>query len=319
MSLIIKGVSMRGGITLSEGSTPPSPLTLQYVTTGSNQSARLIVSGATATIDWGDSTSTTPVTPGTTFYDHVYSSAGTYTVTVSGSVPRLGDSSTLYSSTDRGPTRVLDWGNVGLTSLQLAFHNSSQIIQVPSTLPNTITNLAGAFSSATNFNDSNITSWDTSNVTNMSQMFYSATSFNQDIGSWNTSSVTSMTGMFGNTASFNQDIGSWNTSNVTNMASMFIGFSFSPTPFNQNIGSWDTSSVTNMSNMFSYATSFNQNIGNWDTSSVTNMLSMFFNATSFNQDLSGWCVSLIATEPADFSEGVTGWTQPKPIWGTCPP
>ena len=41
--------------------------------------------------------------------------------------------------------------------------------------------------------------------------------FNQNISGWNTSKVTDMTEMFAGTTSFNQPIGGWDTSNVTNM------------------------------------------------------------------------------------------------------
>ena len=51
--------------------------------------------------------------------------------------------------------------------------------------------------------------WDTSNVTNMEQMFCEATSFNQDIGDWDTSNVTDMTAMFYEAESFDQDISGW--------------------------------------------------------------------------------------------------------------
>ena len=76
--------------------------------------------------------------------------------------------------------------------------------------------------------------WDTSNVTDMSEMFYFAQNFNQDIGSWNTSGVTDMRAMFANTSAFNQDIGSWDTANVTNMSGMF----YSASAFNQDLSGW---------------------------------------------------------------------------------
>ena len=79
-----------------------------------------------------------------------------------------------------------------------------------------------------------ISLWDTSNVTDMSNMFYDAYNFNQDIGRWNTSNVTDMSGMF-----------------------------YDSKEFNHYIGRWDISNVTNMSRMFDYATSFNQDIGGW--------------------------------------------------------
>ena len=104
--------------------------------------------------------------------------------------------------------------------------------------------------------------------------------FNQDISSWDTSNVTDMSFMFLNNQTFNQPIGNWDTSSVTDMQWMF----YRNSAFNQDIGNWDTSSVTDMSWMFSYS-ELNQDIGigNWDTSSVTSMESMF-SSTAFNQD-----------------------------------
>ena len=129
----------------------------------------------------------------------------------------------------------------------------------------------------------------TSNLTDMSKMFDSASAFNQDISSWDVSNVTDMNNMFSNTTSFNQDI-----------------------------SNWDVSSVTSMRNMFNYATSFNSDISLWDVSNVTGMTGMFGWASSFNQDLSKWCVSLIPTNPTFFDMSATSWTLPKPVWGTCP-
>ena len=73
-----------------------------------------------------------------------------------------------------------------------------------------------------------------------------------------------------------------------------------------------------MSRMFLYADDFNEDIGGWDASSLTDMRCMFDSAIDFNQDLSDWCVSLISSEPEDFSMGSTSWTEPQPVWGTCP-
>lgn len=119
------------------------------------------------------------------------------------------------------------------------------------------------------------------NITDLTEAFYFAPSFNQDISNWDTSSVENMSGMFQSASSFNQDIGVWDTSSVENMSSMFRGAN----AFNQDISGWNTSRVTTMSNMFESANAFNQDISDWDTSKVTNMSSMFFSADAFNQDL----------------------------------
>ena len=151
-----------------------------------------------------------------------------------------------------------------------------------------VTSMSNLFSqtrnpAAASFND-DISEWDTSNVNYMSRMFLKAAAFNQNIGSWDTSRVTDMSVMFKNATAFDQDIGSWDTSSVTTMYRMFNY----ATSFNQAIGNWDTSRVTNIQEMFRYAASFDSGIGNWDVSSVTNMKGMFRDTTIFDQAIGDW-------------------------------
>jgi hypothetical protein len=47
------------------------------------------------------------------------------------------------------------------------------------------------------------------------------------------------------------------------------------------------------------------------------MENMFYEANTFNQDLSGWCVSLITSEPSNFSTNSALIAANKPNWGTC--
>lgn len=68
-----------------------------------------------------------------------------------------------------------------------------------------------------------ISEWDTSRVTNMSQLFLDATYFDHDISKWDVSSVTSMKDTFYFSTSLNGDIGQWDVSKVISMKGMFAG------------------------------------------------------------------------------------------------
>jgi surface protein len=152
-----------------------------------------------------------------------------------------------------------------------------------------------------------IGSWDTSNVTTMDRMFTNS-QFNHSLNLWDTSKVTDMYAMFWGTP-FNKDISNWDVGNVLRMYAMF-----NQSSFNKNISNWDTSNVENMRLMFNLS-SFNQNIGNWDTSKVTDMYGMFANS-KFNHDIGRWntknvvnAVGMFFNSP--FNQKIGNWDTSK--------
>ena len=128
-------------------------------------------------------------------------------------------------------------------------------------------------------------------VTNLNGLFDGEASFNQDISSWDTSNVTNMTDTINQLLHFViRNIGYWDVSNVTNFYKIFLG----ATAFNNNststINNWDISSAKKVIlEMFAGASNFNQPLGNWDVSNATDavgLAGMFDRATSiFNQDI----------------------------------
>ena len=105
------------------------------------------------------------------------------------------------------------------------------------------------------------------------------------ISKWNTSSVTNMSDLFRGRKEFNEDISKWDVSNVTNMSGMFNQTKL----FNCDLSKWDVSNVANMCDMFYRATSFNSDLSNWDVRNVTNMYEMFYGAISFDRNtINNW-------------------------------
>ena len=127
----------------------------------------------------------------------------------------------------------------------------------------------------TKFKYIDISSWDVSNVTNMSHMFCECSTLKSvgDLSDWDVYEVTNMSHMFAFCKKFNQDLSSWDVSNVTDMSYMF----FHCDSFNKDISHLNVSNVTNMSHMFYWCISFNQDLSNWDVSKVRYKIAMFYN------------------------------------------
>ena len=90
---------------------------------------------------------------------------------------------------------------------------------------------------------------DTSNVTNMGDMFYRCSNLTSlDLPRWDTSKVTNMSNMFYSCSNLTSlDLSGWDTSKVTYMSNMFTNCN---ALISLDVSGWDTSKVTNMSNMF---------------------------------------------------------------------
>ena len=241
---------------------------------------------------------------------HNFGVAGTYTIRIRGTFPRI----YFNAIGDRKLLDIVQWGDNAWTSMSRAFSNCQSLNISATDVPNLngVTDMSYMFYGCTNLNGpANIGSWDLSHVTNIEGMFIDCSAFNQPIGAWNTVNVTRMGGLFARAYDFNQPIGNWDTHAVTDMSGMFGD----ATSFDQPIGNWDTHAVTNMSGMFDGATSFNQPIGDWNTEAVTTMFSMFAYATSFNQPIGTWNTGAVTIMAYMFQQA-TSFNQPIGGWNT---
>jgi surface protein len=281
----------------------------QWTTTLPNDTIRLPVGGViNFNVDWGDGNSNDVTNIfHTSTYTHTYTFGGVYLVTIIGYVEKW-QHILLPPAYNNFLTDVISWGAVGLTALNFANEDNIVTFTDTSSPPLTITNMSQMFRNTANAAP-NTTLWDTSNVTNMSEMFYG---INSSVGvtTWDVSNVTDMSSMFYGVGS-TPDVSAWDVSNVTNMSQMFAYSNISPDVsgwdvsnvtnmfrlFIQvtgpvNTSTWNTSSVTNMSQMFSEYANLLLNVTNWDVSNVTNMAGMFYNIIA-DPDVSLWDVSSV--------------------------
>ena len=138
-----------------------------------------------------------------------------------------------------------------------------------------VTNMYEMFSSCDNLSSLDVSNFDTSNVTNMDWMFRSCDNLTSlDISNFNTSKVTTMGSMFQFCRSLTSlNLSNFNTSNATNMEYMFNGCSGLTS---LDVSNFNTSNVTSTSNMFGGCYNLTSlDLSGWDMTNVTSTSNMF--------------------------------------------
>ena len=155
-----------------------------------------------------------------------------------------------------------------------------------------VTNMSNMFYGMSNLTTLNVSHFNTSKVTDMSLMFHDVRNLTSlNLSNFDTSKVTDMHNMFYGMSNLTTlNLSNFDTSKVTSMGLMFYGMSNVPA---LDLSNFDTSKVTNMGNMFSSMTNLTSlNLSSFNTSEVTNMGFMFYgipNLTSL--DLSNFDTS----------------------------
>jgi hypothetical protein len=139
-------------------------------------------------VDWGDGSADDVSAAGP--FLHTYTTLGRYTITVSGSLTGFGQDPLISGDPLLGASllkSVRSFGELGITSLNLAFYGSANLIDVPSTLPATVTDVHGMFAGASSFNQS-LGAWDISAVASMNNMLVgsglSSTNYDATLNGW---------------------------------------------------------------------------------------------------------------------------------------
>jgi surface protein len=185
---------------------PGNPFTLIYETTTPDETILLPLYGnVNVSIYWDDLTKDDYTSPGDK--THIYALPGIYSVKIFGFLDRFGNGLNTNTTYADKLTAVESFGDnsIGLKSLSGAFKGASNLISVPAYLPPTITSLKYTFFDATSFNDTNILSWDTTNVMVMSYMFFNAQAFTQNLENWNKSNVSEQYYMYYGSETYEKD------------------------------------------------------------------------------------------------------------------
>ena len=159
-----------------------------------------------------------------------------------------------------------------LTSLDLSSFDTSQVI-----------NLSGIFQGDLSLASLDLSNFNTSNVMDMSYMFSNCKSLvNLNISSFNTSSVIYMFAMFESCSSLTSlDLSHFNTKSLKSLAYAFANMKKLKSI---NLSNLDTSNVTTMACLFQYSTELQElDLSSFDTSSVENMGAMFAGLTKLKK------------------------------------
>ena len=180
--------------TITDGGLLEEPefvITVETTTASESFTIPTTGTGYSYNVDWGDGSTSTAQTGNAA---HTYATAGQYDIQITGTFPRI------YFNNTGDKDKLVDiknWGDVAWTNMSGAFWGCTNTIvsaEDALVLPADCSTMFFGCSSLTTLEVSN---WNTSSVTNMTNMLRSCTSLTSlDVSNWDTSSVTGMSYMF---------------------------------------------------------------------------------------------------------------------------
>ena len=221
-------------------------------------------------------------------------------------------------------TVSLNWNFKNATDMSYMFYRCSGLTAFTngsSWAPEQETNLmVYTFAECTKLsNIEGLAGWNTSNVTDMSHMFYKTNIDNLSaLSNWDVRKVANMSYTF---AGQNSDyagtsygnvvdihgVSNWQTDSLVNMSGIFAYNIYLDNI--DAVSEWNTSNVSDMSNAFNSTKIKNLDaLSNWNTGNVTSMSGMFYNCREIS-DISGvanWNVSKVTDLSQMFYQYVTG-------------
>ena len=261
-----------------------------------------------AVVDWGDSSTSTITAYNDADLAHTYSSAGTHSISISGTFGNI----RFVNSSDKTKVRtVTNLGSVGWTRFNAAFQGCTGLTSFTAGDCDTssVTNWQRMFRQCTGMTTCNMDGMSTASATKLHSMFYDCSSLTAiDCSGFDVSNVTNFGyGMFYNCNSATSiSVSNWNvTSGTTYFAGMFQDCQ---SVTSLDLSGWDTSGVTSMQNMFLNCYDADIDITGWTSVGVTDMNYFIYRVNQSSNTivgLSGLNVESIAATPTDFADGVT--------------
>lgn len=153
------------------------------------------------------------------------------------------------------------------------------------------------FGGSEKLNNLDVSNWDTSNVVDMSYMFWHCYAVEAlDVDEWDTGNVRDFTDMFaGRQNLFNMsikdlDVSNWDVSSAVTLRDMFYSCGQLTT---LDLSKWDVSNVTDMRHTFADCPNLTSiDFTGWDTSNVKNFDGTFNDCMGLTElDLTGWVTS----------------------------
>jgi surface protein len=203
-----------------------------------------------AIIDWGDGSTSEITTYNDADLTHVYSVGGTYQISISGVLPyilfeNVGDKLKVLSIDNWGTNQWRNfkfsfWGCSNMDYLATDAPDLS-LVQVP------LGNLSYMFLSCSSITSIDITSWDTSTITNMALMFALNTSATLiDVTGIDTSNVTNLFQTFANGGVKNiVGLDTWDIEKVTSFSNFMAATTITTVEYDKLLIAWDGQDAVN--------------------------------------------------------------------------